>query len=159
MLEFVKKQRAGFYFTIVEIVFTLIALILFGINCQNGLFASVRYINPGVLACFILSLVCFVISLIISYLPVFKKSEKTLIANNILVDIIRIVPVILIGVAAFTFFGGRIENIGYMFGSDLYLGNTVAIAAVNQSLVGIVFSLIAWAICLIGIFFTIQKED
>ncbi|MBQ7242894.1 MAG: hypothetical protein IJS52_01645 [Bacilli bacterium] len=54
--------------------------------------------------------------------------------------------------------GARIENIGYYVGSDLYLGNAQAIAAVTQAIACIVLFAITWAFSLIAVFFVQEKD-
>lgn len=158
MLEFLKKQRAGFYLNIVLFVMTLISLILFAMNSSLALFSAVASINGGIYACLILSLVALLASIGLGAAPILKESKQLALKETI-IDVLRIIICILLAIATVVFVGGRIENLGYYFGSDLYLGNSQAIAAVMQALACIIIFAITWVISLISVFFTQAKEQ
>lgn len=153
MLNFIKRQRAGFYLNIVLIVLTIISIILFAMNASLGLFVSVSSVNGGIYACLIISLVCFLASIGLGIAPLHGKLIKV-----VLVDVLRIASTILLALATVLLVGARIENIGYYVGSDLYLGNAQAIAAVTQAIACIVLFAITWVFSLIAVFFVQEKD-
>ena len=157
MLENFKKQRAGFYLNLLLVVLIVVSLILFGNNASLALFVAASSINPGIFLCLIISLICLLGSVIFAFLPAMSEGTS-LKAKRFIVDLLRVVSCVLLGLATVLLVGGRIENLGYYFGSDLYLGNGQAIAAVTQALACIIIFAISWVISLIAIFFSQEKE-
>ena len=157
MLETIKKQRAGFYLNLVLVVLILVSTILFAINSALPLFTAVATINGGIYVCLILSLVFLLCSCILGIAP-FAKEGGAAKAKDLFIGLLRIAACALLAVATVTFVGGRIENIGYYIGSDLYLGNEQAISAVTQSIAVIVFLAITWVLSLIAVFFAQDKQ-
>lgn len=153
-MNFLKKQRVGFYINILTFIMLLVSTIIFGINARNSLFISVLNVNPGIYAELIISILLIAVIFVLDNTNMLKNEN----IRSILISILRVVICILIGVGFINFTGARVENIGYLFGSDLYLGNEPAIAAVTQSITVIVLLAITWLISLIGTFFSLSKK-
>ncbi|WP_089984748.1 hypothetical protein [Clostridium sp. C105KSO13] len=69
------------------------------------------------------------------------------------------VAAVLIIVSAVTFIGMRVESFGYIFGSNLEMGNKAAFSAGRQAIVGIVLFMITWIISVIASFMPVGTKN
>ena len=62
-MEFIKKQSAGFYLSVLTITLALIGTILYFGNCKTAYFSNLG-INTTVVVCLVLAILCEIIFLI-----------------------------------------------------------------------------------------------
>lgn len=73
-------------------------------------------------------------------------------------DLCRIaIPVLLI-ISGVTFTGMRLESFGYIFGSNLELGNDAAFSAATQAVGGIALFFLTWLLSVVACFFKMNKN-
>ena len=143
-----KNQKIGFWAYAVVAVLAIVCLGLYIANVNQPYYQdmnqSVVYAMVGALACVAVALV----------LPA--------VSNNcvlkIVADIARVVGAALIILAGATFIGMRVESFGYIYGSNLELGNDAAFTAGNQAIWTIVIFVVTWIISVIAAFLPTGKK-
>lgn len=143
-----KNQRIGFYGYLVLIALSLATAIVYIIN-------SVRpYYEDFSIGLLIIILIAIVLAVGVTfYKP--KDDRKVF---KIITDVARIIVSILLIWAAATFIGARLESFGYIFGSDLELGNDEAFAAGSQAINLIILFVVTWIVSLVVSFFPIGEK-
>lgn len=147
-MEFLKKQKFGFW---AECLVFVLAIVCLGIYVANVNMPYYMDMNPLVLYLMAGALVTLGASLMLS-----QMGDSKIIF--LLADICRIAATALIIVAGGNFIGMRVESFGYIFGSNLELGNDAAFAAGNQAILGIVIFVITWVLAVIASFFDVKKK-
>lgn len=142
-----KNVALGFYGYIIGAIMTLISLIVYVSNVNTPYYQDM---NTNV----VMMLVGALASVIVVIALALLKSDKIL---TIVSDLLRIVFVILIIVAGTTFIGMRVESFGYIFGSNLELGNEAAFTAGTQAIVGIILFLVTWILSVVTSFMNVRK--
>jgi hypothetical protein len=79
--------------------------------------------------------------------------------SKIASDLLRVVSAALAIAAAVSFIGMRLESFGYVFGSNLELGNQAAFDAASQAVLAIILFVAAWALSVAAAFFEISKSS
>ena len=79
--------------------------------------------------------------------------------NPLIVDLCRVVAAALIIYAGGSFISMRVESFGYIYGSNLELGNQQAFDAGGQAIVLIVLFVITWIISLVASFLEVGKKN
>ena len=144
-----KNQKIGFWAYAVVAVLAIVCLGLYIANVNQPYYQdmnqSVVYAMVGALACVAVALV----------LPA--------VSNNcvlkIVADIARVVGAALIILAGATFIGMRVESFGYIYGSNLELGNQLAFDAGGQAIALIVIFVVTWIISLVASFLEVGKKN
>ena len=143
-----KNQKIGFWAYAVVAVLAIVCLGLYIANVNQPYYQdmnqSVVYAMVGALACVAVALV----------LPA--------VSNNcvlkIVADIARVVGAALIILAGATFIGMRVESFGYIYGSNLELGNDAAFTAGGQAIWTIVIFVVTWIISIVAAFLPTGKK-
>ena len=79
--------------------------------------------------------------------------------NQVVVDLCRVAAAALIIYAGGTFISMRVESFGYIYGSNLELGNQQAFDAGGQAIALIVVFIITWIISLVASFLEVGKKN
>lgn len=146
-MEFIKKQKLGFMVNALVAVMIIVSLIVYAANVNAAYYKDM---NTTVVIMTVSALVLVLAALVIPQL------SQNVIAK-LLTDICRVGAAVLIVVAGATFLGMRVESFGYIFGSNLELGNEAAFSAGSQAITGIVLFVITWILSLIAAFLEIRK--
>ena len=77
---------------------------------------------------------------------------------KLIADVARVAASALIIYAGVTFIGMRLESFGYIYGSNLELGNDAAFAAGGQAIAGIIVFVVTWIVSLIAAFLPTGKK-
>lgn len=73
-------------------------------------------------------------------------------------DISRIITALLIILGGVTFISMRLESFGYIFGSNLEMGNDAAFEAGTQAIMIIILFMLTWLLAVIAAFFDIGQK-
>ncbi len=147
-MEFLKKQTVGFF---AYIVVAIMAVITLGIYVSNVNAAYYKDMNSTVLVMMVIAVLLIAVTLV---LPQYASGK----AVDLVVDIARIATSVLIISAGVMFISMRLESFGYIFGSNLEMGNEEAFTAANQAVLGIILFVVTWVISVIAAFFSVTKK-
>lgn len=143
-----KNQKIGFWAYAVVAVLSIVCLGLYIANVNQPYYQdmnqSVVYAMVGALACVAVALV----------LPAVSNNC----VPKIVADIARVVGAALIILAGATFIGMRVESFGYIYGSNLELGNDAAFTAGGQAIWTIVIFVVTWIISIVAAFLPTGKK-
>ena len=143
-----KNQKIGFWAYAVVAVLAIVCLGLYIANVNQPYY---RDMNQSVVYVMIGALVCIAAALV---LP--AVSDNCVL--KIVADIARVGAAALIILAGATFIGMRVESFGYIYGSNLELGNDAAFTAGNQAIWTIVIFVVTWIISVISAFLPTGKK-
>ena len=137
---------------------------------KNQKFGSLAYLVVAVL-----TLVCLVMYIMNATAPYYEDLDGTLIfvlaaavgvavaalvlKNQIVADLCRVAASALIIYAGATFISMRVESFGYIYGSNLELGNQQAFDAGGQAIALIVVFIVTWLISLVASFLEVGKKN
>lgn len=147
-MGFLKKQSIGFYVNTVVWILALASLLIYVSNVNKPYYKDM---NTSVVFMMVVAL----ISMIVAFALV-QVSENTVM--KIMSDVLRIAATVLVIESGIKFISMRVESFGYIFGSNLEMGNTAAFTAANQAVVGIIVFVVTWLLALIAAFFHIGKK-
>lgn len=147
-MGFLKKQKVGFYLNAVVWILAIASLVIYVSNVNKPYYKDM---NTSV----VFMMIGAIISMLVAFVLV-QVSENTVM--RIISDILRITAAVLVIEAGVKFITMRVESFGYIFGSNLEMGNTAAFTAANQAVVGIVVFVVTWLLALIASFFSIGKK-
>lgn len=147
-MGFLKKQRIGFIPYIIVAVMAIVTLSVYISNVNAPYYEDMRM---SVVWMMIGALVSILIALI---LPQFSGSK----AIKFVTDVFRVITAVLIIWAGVTFIDMRLESFGYIFGSNLELGNEAAYEAGTQAVMGIILFVITWVLSIIVSFLDVGKK-
>lgn len=147
-MNFIKKQSLGFWAYLVVAVMAIVCLVFYVLNVNQPYYmdmdASVIYMMVGALAALAASLV----------LP--QLGDNVVV--KIVADVCRVAASALIILAGATFIGMRVESFGYIYGSNLELGNEGAFIAGGQAITTIVLFVVTWILSLVASFPNVVKK-
>ena len=143
-----KNQKIGFWAYAVVAVLAIVCLGLYIANVNQPYYQDM---NQNVVYAMVGALVCTAVALV---LP--AVSDKGVL--KIIADIARVVGAALIILAGATFIGMRVESFGYIYGSNLELGNDAAFTAGNQAIWTIVIFVVTWIISVVAAFLPTGKK-
>lgn len=143
-----KNQKIGFWAYAVVAVLAIVCLGLYIANVNQPYYQDM---NQNVVFAMVGALVCIAVSLV---LP--AVSDKGVL--KVVADVARVVGAALIILAGATFIGMRVESFGYIYGSNLELGNDAAFTAGNQAIWTIVIFVVTWIISVIASFLPTGKK-
>ena len=144
-----KNQKIGFWAYAVVAVLAIVCLGLYIANVNQPYYQDM---NQNVVFAMVGALVCIAVALV---LP--AVSDKGVL--KIVADIARVVGAALIILAGATFIGMRVESFGYIYGSNLELGNQLAFDAGGQAIALIVVVVVTWIISLVASFLEVGKKN
>lgn len=143
-----KNQKIGFWAYAVVAVLAIVCLGLYIANVNQPYYqdmnSSVVWVMVGALACIAVALVLPAVS-----------SNRLL---TVVADIARVVGAALIILAGATFIGMRVESFGYIYGSNLELGNDAAFTAGGQAILTIGAFVVTWIISVVSAFLPTGKK-
>lgn len=147
-MNFIKKQGFGFWAYLVVAILAAVSLVFYVMNVNQPYYedmnVSVVYVMVGALVALVASLV----------LP--QLGDNAIL--NIVTDVCRVAASALIILAGATFIGMRVESFGYIYGSNLELGNENAFVAGGQAITTIVLFVVTWILSLVASFPKIVKK-
>lgn len=144
-----KNQKIGFWAYAVVAVLAIVCLGLYIANVNQPYYQDM---NQNVVFAMVGALVCIAVALV---LP--AVSDKGVL--KVVADVARMVGAALIILAGATFIGMRVESFGYIYGSNLELGNDAAFTAGNQAIWTIVIFVVTWIISVVSAFLPTGKKD
>ena len=143
-----KNQKIGFWAYAVVAVLAIVCLGLYIANVNQPYYQDM---NQNVVFAMVGALVCIAVALV---LP--AVSDKGVL--KVVADVARVVGAALIILAGATFIGMRVESFGYIYGSNLELGNDAAFTAGNQAIWTIVIFVVTWVISVVAAFLPVGKK-
>ena len=144
----IKNQKIGFWAYAVVAVLAIVCLGLYIANVNQPYYQDM---NQNVVFAMVGALVCIAASLV---LPAVSGNCVL----KVVADVARVVGAALIILAGATFIGMRVESFGYIYGSNLELGNDAAFTAGNQAIWTIVIFVVTWIISVIAAFLPTGKK-
>lgn len=144
-----KKLKKGSVVLLLAVVLSFVNFILYLLNMNASYYKDMN----GALVC--LSLLSVVVLAAAAVLAVVSQAKGIVFAS----DILRVAGAALIVAAGGLFISMRVESFGYVFGSNLEIGNKAAFAAANQAVAAIILFGVTWLVTLISGFFRIGKKE
>lgn len=142
-----KNQKFGSLVYLVVAILTLVCLVMYVMNATAPYYEDM---NANIVVMLVAALVAIGAAL---YLP-----QNTQV-NRIIADLCRVAAAALIIYAGGTFVSMRVESFGYIYGSNLELGNQLAFDAGGQAIALIVVFIITWIISLVASFLEVGKKN
>lgn len=162
MIDFIKRQRAGFYIGVCALILVIIGTIVQAVNVNSvGYFQGKTIPGIGVLSA--LSIIFLIVGVCLRELRVRFPGLIGNIMDFVGLLFLAVVP-ILLSIAFMNFIYTRAEGLAFILASD---DNTRAnnqtpenMASVGSAITGIIFYVIATLTSLVGVFFkTIKVEE
>lgn len=143
-----KNQKIGFWAYAVVAVLAIVCLGLYIANVNQPYYQDM---NPSVIWVMVGALACIAVALV---LPAVSSNRLL----TVVADIARVVGAALIILAGATFIGMRVESFGYIYGSNLELGNDAAFTAGGQAILTIGAFVVTWIISVVSAFLPTGKK-
>ena len=143
-----KNQKIGFWAYAVVAVLAIVCLGLYIANVNQPYYQDM---NQNVVFAMVGALVCIAAALV---LPAVSSNCVL----KVVADAARVAGAALIILAGATFIGMRVESFGYIYGSNLELGNDAAFTAGNQAIWTIVIFVVTWIISVVAAFLPTGKK-
>lgn len=137
-----KNQKFGSWAYLVVAALTVVCLVMYIMNATAPYYED---LNGDII--FILAAAVGVLVAVV------------MLKNPLIVDLCRVVAAALIIYAGGSFISMRVESFGYIYGSNLELGNQQAFDAGGQAIVLIVLFVITWIISLVASFLEVGKKN
>jgi len=147
-MNFLKKQKVSFFIYLVVLLMTISLLFLYISNVNKPYYQDMRV---DVIFLLVGTLLTILLSLGIS---LFSKVKSMF----LVADISRIIAALLIILGGVTFISMRLESFGYIFGSNLEMGNDAAFDAGTQAIMIIILFMVTWLLAVIAAFFDIGQK-
>lgn len=144
-MEFIKKQSAGFYLSVLTITLALIGTILYFGNCKTAYFSNLG-INTTVVVCLVLAILCEIIFLI----------GNEIVGSQLVLDIFPILAAVLLIIGTVTFITTRVNGIAAIM---TFTNNESTMADLNHTIIAIAICFVAFLFSVVTSFFKIVKED
>lgn len=148
-MELIKDKKVGFW---LELVVFMMSAVSLGIYLSNVNQPYYEDMNMLVVYFMVVALASMLASIMIHQ----YGRNKTM---DILADGCRVVTTILIIVSGALFVGMRVESFGYIFGSNLEMGNDAAFEAGGQAITGIIVFVVTWILSVISSFLEVKKNS
>ncbi len=148
-MEFLRKQKAGFLAYVIVAVMTMITLTIYVSNVSAAYYKDMNIRVVFMMVCALVLIAATVV------LPQLSNGKLV----TIIVDIFRVAAAVLIIMSGVTFIGMRVESFGYIFGSNLELGNEAAFHAGSQAITGIILFVVTWLLSLVAAFLQVGKKE
>lgn len=142
-----KNKKFSSLAYLVIAVLTVVCLVMYIMNANAPYYEDM---NASVVVMLVAALAAIAVTL---YLP------QNTVTNKIIVDLCRVAAAALIIYAGGTFISMRVESFGYIYGSNLELGNQQAFDAGGQAIALIVVFVIDWIISLVASFMDLGKKN
>lgn len=148
-MEFIRKQKAGFWAYLIVAVMTIVSLAVYISNVTSAYYADM---NRSIVIMMVCAFGSIAVMMAISEMTYGKIAKA-------IADAFRVAAAVLIIMSGVTFIGMRVESFGYIFGSNLELGNEAAFRAGTQAITGIILFVVTWLLALIASFLEIRKKE
>ena len=143
-----KNQKIGFWAYAVVAVLAVVCLGLYIANVNQPYYQDM---NMNVVCVMAAALACIAVALVVP-----AVTDNCVL--KIVSDVARVVGAALIILAGATFIGMRVESFGYIYGSNLELGNDAAFTAGGQAIWTIVIFVVTWVISVVSAFLPTGKK-
>lgn len=142
-----KNQKFGNWVYLVVAVMTIVALVMYVMNVNTPYYQDM---NASVIVMLVVALAAMGVALVL---------PQNTVVNKVIVDLARVLATGMIILAAATFIGMRVESFGYIYGSNLELGNQQAFDAAGQAITLIVVFVVTWIVSLVASFLEVGKKN
>ena len=137
-----KNQKFGSWAYLVIAVLTVVCLVMYVMNATAPYYEDL----DGNMIFFLAAAVGVIAAAIV-------------VKNPVIADLCRVAASALIIYAGATFISMRVESFGYIYGSNLELGNQQAFDAGGQAIALIVVFVVTWIISLVSSFLEVGKKN
>ena len=137
-----KNQKFGSWAYLVVAVLTVVCLVMYVMNATAPYYEDL----DGNMIFFLAAAVGVIAAAIV-------------VKNPVIADLCRVAASALIIYAGATFISMRVESFGYIYGSNLELGNQQAFDAGGQAIALIVVFVVTWIISLVSSFLEVGKKN
>ena len=137
-----KNQKFGSWAYLVIAVLTVVCLVMYVMNANAPYYEDM---NASVVVMLVAALAAIAATIVLNH--------------RIVVDLCRVAASALIIYAGATFISMRVESFGYIYGSNLELGNQQAFDAGGQAIALIVVFVVTWIISLVASFLEVGKKN
>lgn len=148
-MKLIKQQKKGFFIAyVITAIMAAASLITYVLNVSAAYYQDMKL---NVVIMMVCALACIAAVIL---LPLIVKGKMIW----FIADALRVAAAVLIIRAGAAFIGMRVESFGYIYGSNLELGNEAAFSAGTQAITGIIFFVITWILSLAASFFEMGKK-
>lgn len=147
-MDFIKKQKIGFLAYLLVAILTGVSLVVYIMDVNMPYYEDMDASVASLIS------IALLLSVAVLVLPQFMNGKVA----NIIVDVCRIALSVLIIWACVSFLAMRVESFGYIFGSNLELGNDAAYEAANMAVVGLILLAVTWVFSVIASFLPVGKK-
>ena len=148
-MKMIKQQKKGFFIAyVITAIMAAASLITYVLNVSAAYYQDMKL---NVVIMMVCALACIAAVIL---LPLIVKGKMIW----FIADALRVAAAVLIIRAGAAFIGMRVESFGYIYGSNLELGNEAAFSAGTQAITGIIFFVITWILSLAASFFEMGKK-
>lgn len=141
-----KNQKFGNWVYLIVAVMTIVSLVMYVMNVNTPYYQDM---NISVVVMLVVALAATAVALVL---------PQNTVVNKVIVDLARVLAAGMIILAGATFIGMRVESFGYIYGSNLELGNDAAFTAGNQAIWGIILFVVTWLVAVIAAFLSNKKK-
>lgn len=142
-----KNQKIGSLAYLVVAVLTVVCLVMYVMNVNAPYYEDM---NTSVVVMLVAALAAIAVTIVL---------PQNTVVNKVIVDLCRVAAAALIIYAAGTFVSMRVESFGYIYGSNLELGNQQAFDAGGQAIALIVIFVVTWIVSLVASFLEVGKKN
>ena len=137
-----KNQKFGSWAYLVVAVLTVVCLVMYVMNATAPYYEDL----DGNLIFVLMAAVGVTVAALV-------------VKGQVIADLCRVASSALIIYAGATFISMRVESFGYIYGSNLELGNQLAFDAGGQAIALIVVFVVTWIISLVASFLEVGKKN
>lgn len=137
-----KNQKFGSWAYLVVAVLTVVCLVMYVMNATAPYYED---LDGTVVALLVAAVVAIGAAIVVKF--------------PVVADLCRVAASALIIYAGATFISMRVESFGYIYGSNLELGNQQAFDAGGQAIALIVVFVVTWIISLVASFLEVGKKN
>lgn len=158
-MNIIKKQSLSSLITIGVAIFSLVAVIIYGVNGNmDGQFNGLN--ESSVIVLSVLSIIFSAAIVVLSNLS-FEGNTKKIV--DFAITLLKIVLVVMLILSFMLFLYSRAEGFAFIFGSDDNAQDAAQtdanMATASVAICGLVFYFIAWLASLVAVFFSPRKEE
>ncbi|MDD2970234.1 MAG: hypothetical protein PHT89_09580 [Lachnospiraceae bacterium] len=144
-MEFIKKQSAGFYLSLLTIILATVGTILYFGNCKTAYFSNLG-INTTVVICLVIAILCEIIFLV----------GNEIMGSQLVLDIFPILAAVLLIIGTVTFITTRVNGMAAIM---TFTNNESTMADLNHTIIAIAICFVAFLFSVVTSFFRIVNED
>lgn len=147
-MNLLKKQGIGFLIYIIVAILAIVTLLIYVSNVNAPYYEDMNSKIVWMMLVAVLSLIATII------LPLLFSGKII----NVVVDVLRVAAAVIIILSGAQFIGMRLESFGYIFGSNLEMGNDAAFSAGSQAILGIILFVVTWILTVIASFLKLNSK-